>query len=71
MAVTPADIKRKKKLTKVLSTKISVEDYNLFQVLTNNAYQSGMIEEPKPSKFLRFLVTYSFDELRNKPEFNS
>ena len=69
---TIADIKRKKKkLTKVLSTKLSIEDYNLFQILTNNAYRLGIIEEPKPSKFLRFLVTYSFNELRNKPELNS
>jgi hypothetical protein len=53
---TIADIMRKKKkLTKVLSTKVSIEDYNLFQILTNNAYQLGMIEEPNHQSFYDFL----------------
>jgi hypothetical protein len=28
-----------KKLTRVLSTKLSIEDYNLFRIMTNIAYQ--------------------------------
>jgi hypothetical protein len=46
MAVTSAaaaDTKNKK-LTKVISTKLSVQDYNLFQILTNLAYQHGEIK---------------------------
>jgi hypothetical protein len=52
----------KKKLTKVLSTKLSIEDYNRFQKRTNEAYIAGIIDEPSPSKLLRYLVTYPFDK---------
>jgi hypothetical protein len=51
------------KLTKVLSTKLSIEDYNRIEKYTNFAYEAGMIEEPKTSKFLRLIVTYPFNEL--------
>jgi hypothetical protein len=52
-----------KKLTRVLSTKLSIEDYNRIEKYTNIAYEAGMIEEPKTSKFLRLIVTYPFNEL--------
>jgi hypothetical protein len=52
-----------KKLTRVLSTKLSVEDYNRIERYTSFAYEAGMIEEPKTSKFLRLIVTYPFNEL--------
>jgi hypothetical protein len=52
-----------KKLTRVLSTKLSIEDYNRIEKYTNFAYEAGMIEEPKTSKFLRLTVTYPFNEL--------
>jgi hypothetical protein len=38
---------KKKKLTKVLSTKLSIEDYKRFE---KYAYQAGIIEEPETSK---------------------
>ena len=60
------EVKRKddrKKLTRVVSTKLSVEDYNRFERYTNLAYEKGMIEEPETSKFLRYIVTYPFKEL--------
>lgn len=59
-------VKRKdnsKKLTKVLSTKLSIEDYNRFEKYTNLAYIAGMIEAPETSKFLRYIITYPFNEL--------
>ena len=65
-AASPNGEKKKeddwKKLTKVLSTKLSIEDYNRFEKYTNYAYQAGMIEEPETSKFLRYIVTYPFNE---------
>jgi hypothetical protein len=64
--LTSAEVKRKddnKKLTKVLSTKLSAEDYNRFEKYTNLAYKAGMIEAPETSKFLRYLVTYPFNGL--------
>jgi hypothetical protein len=33
--------KNKKKVVKALSTKLSIEDYNEFAILTNLAYQDG------------------------------
>jgi hypothetical protein len=54
---------KKKKLTKVLSTKVSMDDYNRFEKYTNYAYQAGIIKEPETSKFLRYIVTYPFNEL--------
>ena len=51
------------KLIKVLSTKLSIEDYERFQKCTNFAYKAGVIVEPSTSKFLRFIVTYPFKEL--------
>ena len=32
-----------RKLTKVLSTKVSIEDYKIFRILTNHAYRNGTI----------------------------
>jgi hypothetical protein len=52
-----------KKLTKVLSTKLSIEDYERFQKCIIFAYKAGVIEEPSTSKFLRFIVTHPFEEL--------
>jgi hypothetical protein len=57
------DDRYKKKLTKVLSTKLSIEDYNRFEKYTDGAYKAGFIEEPEVSKFLRFIVTHPFKEL--------
>ncbi|MFZ0695633.1 MAG: hypothetical protein WAM88_00680, partial [Nitrososphaeraceae archaeon] len=50
-------------LTRVISTKLSIEGYDRFQKCTNYAYESGEIEEPSTSKFLRFIVTHPFMEL--------
>jgi hypothetical protein len=43
------DDKYKKKLTKVLSTKLSIEDYNRFQKYTNYAFEARVIEKPEVS----------------------
>ena len=52
-----------KKLTKVLSTKLSVVDYDRFVKYTHYAYKAKVIDEPKTSKYLRLIVTYTFNEL--------
>jgi arginyl-tRNA--protein-N-Asp/Glu arginylyltransferase len=54
---------RNEKLTRVLSTKLSIEDYNRFQKYTNDAYRAGTISKPSVSEFLRYIVTYPFNEL--------
>jgi hypothetical protein len=45
----------RKKLTKVLSSKVSVGDYNRFEKYTNYAYQAGIIKEPETSNFYDIL----------------
>jgi hypothetical protein len=60
--------RRIKKLTNVVSTKVSSEDYLLLQQLTEGAYQAHAIEEPSKSEFLRLIISLVFGELRNKPE---
>ena len=57
------DDKHRKKLTKVLSTKLSIEDYNRFQRCTNDAHRAGTLSKPSASEFLRYIVTYPFNEL--------
>jgi hypothetical protein len=51
------------KLTKVLSTKLSIEDYNRFVIYTWAAYKEGLIDEPEPSRFLRYISTVFFEGL--------
>jgi hypothetical protein len=55
---------KKKKLTKVLSTKLLIDDYNRFDKFTSFAYSGGFIDEPNISKFLRYIVTVPFKELQ-------
>ena len=52
-----------KKLTKVLSTKLSMVDYDRFAKYTHYAYKARLIDEPKTSKYLRLIVTYPFNVL--------
>jgi hypothetical protein len=52
-----------KKLTRVLCTKLSIEDYNRFVIYTWAAYTEGLIDEPEPSRFLRYISTVFFEGL--------
>lgn len=59
--LTSTKVKRKEdgaKLTKVLSTKLSIEDYDRFQKRTNDAYRAGAISKPSESEFLRYMVIH-------------
>jgi hypothetical protein len=60
----------KKKLRKVVSTKLSREDYEKLRVLASLTYQYGGIKEDCPSEMLRFIITIALNELRNKPGFS-
>ena len=46
-----------KKLTKVLSTKLSIDDYNRFVIYSKTAHAQGTIDEPTPSRFLRYIAS--------------
>jgi hypothetical protein len=59
-----------KKLSKVLSTKLSVEDYDAFQTLTKLEYQAGLIKEPSPSELLRFTIRHILiNQLNSNPQY--
>ena len=59
-----------KKLTKVLSTKLSTEDYKVFRILTNHAYRYGTINQDSPSEMLRYIMTPVIDGFRKIPGFS-
>jgi hypothetical protein len=61
--------KNNKKLTKVLSTKLSIEDYNSFQTLTKLEYESGLIKEESTSELLRFTIRHILKQAHNQPEY--
>jgi hypothetical protein len=54
-----------KKLTRVLSTKLSLDGYNRFVVYAKTAHAQGIIDEPSPSRsrFLRYISTIFFEGL--------
>src|SRR5215208_7507093 len=54
-----------KKLSKVLSTKLSIEDYNAFLILTKLEYESGLIKEESTSELLRFTIRHILNQLHN------
>jgi len=57
--------KNNKKLSKVLSTKLSTDDYNAFLILTKLEYQAGLIKEQSTSELLRFTVRQILNQLGN------
>ena len=59
---------KKDKLTRVVSTKLSIEDHDFLQQLTDKAYQVGAIKERSKSEFLRLIITLVSSELRNRPD---
>jgi hypothetical protein len=60
-----------KKLTRVLSTKLSIEDYDHFMIYTRTAYSQGIIDEPKPSTFLQYIATVPFERLHDNISYPS
>jgi hypothetical protein len=54
-----------KKLSKVLSTKLSIDDYNAFLTLTKLEYQAGLIKEQSTSELLRFTIRHILNQLHN------
>ena len=58
-----------KKLSKVLSTKLSIEDYNAFHNANQVEYQSGLIKEESTSELLRFTIRHILNQVHNQPEY--
>ena len=61
--------KNSKKLSKVLSTKLSIEDYNAFQMLTKIEYKAGLIKEESTSELLRFTIRHILNQVHKQPEY--
>lgn len=59
--VAKEDKRNNHKLTRVVSTKLSIEDHDFLQQLTDKAYQVGAIKE-------RLIITLVSSELRNRPD---
>ena len=57
--------KNNKKLSKVLSTKLSTDDYNAFLILTKLEYAAGLIKEECTSELLRFTIRHILNQLHN------
>ena len=53
------------KLSKVLSTKLLIEDYGVFLTLTKLEYEAELIKEQSPSELLRFTIRRLLIQLRN------
>jgi hypothetical protein len=60
-----ANQKNNKKLSKVVSTKLLIEDYNAFLILTKLEYHAGLIKEESTSELLRFKIRHILNQLRN------
>jgi hypothetical protein len=58
-----------KKLSKVLSTKLSIEDYNSFLTLTKLEYEAGLIKEESTSELLRLTIRHILNQVHNQPEY--
>ena len=58
-----------KKLSKVLSTKLSIDDYNAFVILTKLEYEAGLIKEESTSELLRFTIRHILNQVHNQPEY--
>ena len=54
-----------KKLTKVLSTNLSIDDYNAFQMLTKLEYEYRLIKEESTSELLRFTIRHILKQAHN------
>ena len=55
-----------KKLTKVVSTKLSIEDDNLLQQFANFVHKAGIIRTPTKSEVLRVMVTHVLADFKKK-----
>jgi hypothetical protein len=58
-------------ITYCIQNPITVQDYNLFQILTNLAYQHREIKEATQSELLRYIIVQAVNELRSKAGFSA
>jgi hypothetical protein len=49
--------------------KLSIDDYNAFQILTKLEYQAGLIKEQCTSELLKFTIRHILKQAHNQPEY--
>jgi hypothetical protein len=54
------------KLTRVVSTKLSIEDDDLLRQIATLAYQKGDIKEPSKSEIVRLFITLGLSAFRKE-----
>jgi hypothetical protein len=55
---TKDNVNKEQQQTKVISTKVSVDQHDRFNLLSKYLYRKGVIETPTPSALLRHSVDY-------------
>jgi hypothetical protein len=60
--------RKSQKLTRVVSTKLSIEDYDSLQQISDIAFQYGRIKEPTKSELVRYLITLLLSAIRKEQE---
>jgi hypothetical protein len=72
-AVNQKNNNNNKKLSKALSTNLSIEDYNSFLMLilmlTKIEYEAGLIKEESTSELFRFTIHHILNQVHNQPEY--
>ncbi len=53
----------------ILSTKLSIECYNTFLILTKLEYEARLIKEESTSELLRFTIRHILKQVHNQPEY--
>jgi hypothetical protein len=63
---TKENQENKQKLTRVVSTKLSIEDHDLLQLIANLAYQNGNIKEASKSEIVRLFITVGLSTIKKE-----
>jgi hypothetical protein len=52
-----------------LSTKLSIEDYDAFVILTKLEYEAGLVKEESTSELLRFTIRHILKQVHKQREY--
>ena len=54
------------KLNVVLSTKLSIDDYNTREIIAQKLFENRYLNEPTTSELIRELLLFSINEYKNR-----
>jgi hypothetical protein len=54
-----------KKLTKVLSTKLSIQDHNICKLIAGQLFKERIIDEPTTSALIRALLSFAIKDFKD------